>query len=115
SRAGGDLGREGWFSPPLRLPAGGFPFAATGLHVSRRLVVAGLWVAGGVGTAGGVSGVLAAPPRGRPPLGAMLIAAGVVVAVLAVLPPAGSTDVLDYASYGRLVLLGHNPYVATPH
>ena len=45
----------------------------------------------------------------------MLIAAGVVVAVLAVLPPAGSTDVLDYASYGRLVLLGHNPYVATPH
>jgi hypothetical protein len=31
-----------------------------------------------------------------------------------VLPPAGSTDALDYAAYGRLVLLGDNPYVATP-
>jgi hypothetical protein len=112
---GADLVRQDWMYPPLRLPAGGFPFAATGLHVSRRLVVAGLWVAGGLGTAGVISGLLAARHGARLPLRAMLIAAGVVVAVLAVLPPAGSTDVLDYASYGRLVLLGHNPYVATPH
>jgi hypothetical protein len=42
------------------------------------------------------------------------VAAAVSVLVLAVLPPAGSTDALDYAAYGRLVLLGDNPYVATP-
>ena len=68
-----------------------------------------------LGTAGVISGLLAARHGARLPLRAMLIAAGVVVAVLAVLPPAGSTDVLDYASYGRLLLLGHNPYVVTPH
>ena len=112
---GADLVRQDWMYPPLRLPACGFPFAATGLHVSRRLVVAGLWVAGVLGTAGVISGLLAARHGARLPLRAMLIAAGVVVAVLAVLPPAGSTDIFDYASYGRLLLLGHNPYVATPH
>jgi hypothetical protein len=34
--------------------------------------------------------------------------------VLTVLPPTGSTDALDYASYGRIVVLGHSPYVMTP-
>jgi hypothetical protein len=29
--------------------------------------------------------------------------------------PAGSTDAFDYASYGRIVTLGHNPYVWTPY
>ena len=112
---GADLVRPDWMYPPLRLPAGGFPFAATGLHVSRRLIVASLWVSGVLGTAGVISGLLAARHGARLPLRAMLIAAGVVVAVLAVLPPAGSTDVLDYAAYGRLLVLGHNPYLATPH
>ena len=36
------------------------------------------------------------------------------LAVLAVLPPAGSTDSLSYAAYGRIAELGHNPYVMTP-
>ena len=30
------------------------------------------------------------------------------------LPPVGSTDALDYATYGRLLALGHSPYVTTP-
>ena len=78
--------------------------------------MAGLWVARlWWAPAGDQQDSLAARHGARLPLRAMLIAAGVVVAVLAVLPPAGSTDVLDYASYGRLLLLGHNPYVATPH
>ena len=34
--------------------------------------------------------------------------------MLAVLPPAGSTDTLDYAAYGRMVAIGHDPYVMTP-
>ena len=33
---------------------------------------------------------------------------------LAVLPPAGLTDTLDYAAYGRMVAIGHDPYVMTP-
>jgi glyoxylase-like metal-dependent hydrolase (beta-lactamase superfamily II) len=112
---GADLVRPDWMYPPLRLPASGFPFAATGLQVPRPVVVAGLWVSGVLGTAGVVAGLVAARRGARPPLRPVLIATAVVVAVLAVLPPAGSTDVLDYASYGRLLLLGHNPYLATPH
>ena len=31
------------------------------------------------------------------------------------LPPAGSTDTLSYATFGRIAVLGHNPYVMTPN
>jgi alpha-1,6-mannosyltransferase len=34
--------------------------------------------------------------------------------VLAVLPPIGSADPLSYASYGRMVATGHDPYTTTP-
>lgn len=112
---GADLVRQDWMYPPLRLPAGGFPFAATGLQVPRPVIVTGLWIAGAVGTVGVVAGLVAARRGARPPLRPALIAAAVVVVVLTILPPAGSTDVLDYASYGRLLLLGHNPYLAAPH
>jgi hypothetical protein len=44
----------------------------------------------------------------------LLIAGLVTVAVLTVLPPAGSTDALDYAAYGRLLDLGHSPYLTAP-
>jgi hypothetical protein len=36
------------------------------------------------------------------------------VVVLALVPVAGSTDALDYAVYGRMAALGHNPWVMTP-
>ncbi|MFI5083017.1 MAG: hypothetical protein ACHQCE_18250, partial [Streptosporangiales bacterium] len=45
---------------------------------------------------------------------ALWVAALAAAAVLAVLPPAGSTDTLDYAAYGRMVAIGHDPYVMTP-
>ena len=46
----------------------------------------------------------------------LLVGAGAAVAALFVfLPPAGGdTDVLNYAIYGRIAALGHNPYVMTP-
>ena len=44
----------------------------------------------------------------------LLVAGLITVAVLTVLPPSGSTDALDYATYGRLLALGHSPYVTTP-
>jgi hypothetical protein len=112
---GADLVRQDWMYPPLRLPAGGFPFEATGVAVRAGVVIAALWIAGLLAVAGLAAGLLAARRGARPPLRPILIAAGVVVAVLALLPPAGSTDILDYASYGRLMVLGHNPYIATPH
>jgi len=52
-------------------------------------------------------------------LQAMKIAAVAAFAILAVValalvPPIGSTDMLDYAIYGRIAALGHSPYVMTP-
>jgi hypothetical protein len=111
---GAELVREDWMYPPLRLPAGGFPFDATSVHVSLGLVVAALWLACLLGAVGVGAGLVAVRRGARPPMRRILVAAAVVVAVLAVLPPGGSTDVLDYASYGRLLALGHNPYVVPP-
>ncbi|MFB9250909.1 hypothetical protein ACFFWE_21940 [Sphaerisporangium melleum] len=68
-------------------------------------------IAGGLGLAVALGGLR----RGwRPPRGLIPVAAVLAVAVLAVLPPAGSTDVLNYAVYGRIAALGHDPYVTTP-
>ena len=57
------------------------------------------------------------PGRGgaRSPAIPRLLVTGafLIVAVLAVLPPAGSKDALNYAVYGRIAVLGHSPYVMT--
>jgi alpha-1,6-mannosyltransferase len=34
-------------------------------------------------------------------------------AVMALLPPLGSTDIMSYGAYGRMVVLGLNPYTTT--
>jgi hypothetical protein len=78
------------------------------------LVIQLTWAAviiGGLGTATG----LYALRRGWLPRRGLLLA-GTVIAVLAftLVPPAGSTDVLSYAVYGRIAALGHDPYVTTP-
>src|SRR5262249_13310834 len=45
----------------------------------------------------------------------VLLAAGILAAVaLALVPPFGSSDHLSYASYGRMVVTGHNPFTTTP-
>ena len=62
-----------------------------------------------------MAGLLAVRRGARPNARLLLIIGLITVAVLTVLPPAGSTDPLDYATYGRLLLLGHSPYVYTPH
>jgi hypothetical protein len=36
------------------------------------------------------------------------------VAALIAVPPMGSRDMTDYATYGRIAVLGHNPHVMTP-
>ncbi len=63
----------------------------------------------------GVALGLAAVGRGwRPPPRLLLGTGAAVAALLVFLPPAGSIDVLNYAIYGRIAYLGHNPYLMRP-
>jgi hypothetical protein len=92
----------GW--PPLEI-AGHLPVAAT---------YAALWAAAVLGGGGVIAGLLAVSRGARIPAGLLIATAVVAVAIFAMLPPAGSTDTLNYATFGRIAVLGHNPYVMTP-
>ncbi len=108
------LARESWMGPPLPMPGVGPPVELTSWHLPLNAVAVALWlcaIAGGVGVAAG----LVAVRRGaRPPIRLLLVTAAVVVAILTVLPPVGSTDSLDYMAFGRIMALGHSPYVMVP-
>ncbi len=93
-----------WPDPPLWLP----------LHLSQLTVTAASYTAIALGAAGVGLGLLAVRRGARPNLRLLAAAAVTAIAVLALLPPAGSTDSLSYAAYGRITVLGHNPYVMTP-
>ena len=108
------LVRSGWMRPPLVMPAAGPPWEISIRHVSADLVTYALWLAALLGAGGVVAGLLAIHRGARPSARMLLVAGLITVAVLTVLPPAGSTDALDYATYGRLLALGHSPYVTTP-
>ncbi len=96
------------------MPAVGPPFQIGGWRVQPGAVTVALWFAALAGGLGVAAGLVAVRRGARPPVWPLLAAAAIVVAVLAVLPPAGSTDALDYAAFGRIVVLGHSPYVMTP-
>jgi hypothetical protein len=105
--------RNSWEHPFIVRPAVGPPWA---LHVPWSLPVVSwaMWAAALLG-GGGMAAGLAAMSRGaRPPVRLLLAVGLVAVAAFTVLPPAGSTDALDYAAYGRMVVLGDSPYVMTP-
>jgi hypothetical protein len=73
-----------------------------------------LWVATVLGALGVAAGLLAVSRGARPKPRFLVGAALVVAAAFTVLPAAGSSDVLDYAAYGRMVTIGHSPYQMTP-
>jgi hypothetical protein len=105
--------RHGWAVASMPRSAANAPYLLD-LRLSPMTVTLGLWAAGLL-AAGGVLAGLAAVARGaRLPLWLMIGGAIVAVAALTVLPPTGSTDTLDYAAFGRMVLLGHSPYVMNP-
>jgi hypothetical protein len=105
--------RNSWEHPRIVLPAAGPPWALH-VHWSLPVVTVAMWAATLLG-GGGVAAGLAAMSRGaRPPVRLLLAAGFVAVAAFTVLPPTGSTDALDYAAYGRMVVLGNSPYVMTP-
>jgi hypothetical protein len=111
---GASVVRNSWAHPYIALPAGGWPWALSAHRWLIRDVTVAMWGAAILG-GGGVAAGLAAILRGARPPARVLLAAGLTAAgALTVLPPAGSTDALDYAAYGRMVVLGHSPYVMTP-
>ena len=107
--------RDGWQRPPIVLPALGPPWDLPTTHVSLGTASVALWIAVAAGTGGVIAGLAAIGHGARPSPRWLLIIAGIVVAVLTVLPPTGSTDAFDYAAYGRIVVLGHSPYLMTPY
>jgi hypothetical protein len=107
--------RDSWAYPPIVLPAAGPPWALPPTHVSLGTATVALWIAFLAGT-GGVAAGLAAIGRGaRPRVRWVIAVAALVVTVLTVLPPAGSSDAFDYAAYGRIMVLGRSPYLITPY
>lgn len=106
----------GFLGPSAAQPSlpGRFPVPwQLGLDPSPWLVTALLLAAVGCGAAGLVFGLLAVRAGWRlHPRRAM--AAGVLAAaVMVVVPPMGSADVLVYAGYGRIASLGEDPYRMT--
>ena len=94
--------------------AGRWPPWFGSAHPSALTVTAALWMALLLGVAGVATG-LAAIRRGWRPAARWLIAGSLVAAIaLAVVPAVGSTDMLDYAAYGRITVLHHSPYAMTP-
>ena len=106
--------RGAWMLPPVVMPAVGPPWELAVRHVSADLVTYALWLAALLGAGGVVAGLVAIHRGARMSARILLIAGLIAVAMLTVLPPTGSTDALDYATYGRLLALGHSPYVTTP-
>jgi len=110
---GVSLVRQDWMQPPVPMPAIGPPWELP-VHFSDRAAILAQWAAALLALGGLLAGLVAARQGARGPIRLILVAAAVAVVALVVLPPVGSTDALDYAAYGRLALLGHNPYVASP-
>jgi hypothetical protein len=107
--------RDSWMYPPVVLPAWGPPWDLQSAHVPVAVVTVALWLAVLAGLGGVITGLAAVRLGARPSVRGVLTVAALAVVVLTVLPPAGSTDAFDYAAYGRILALGHSPYVTTPY
>jgi hypothetical protein len=101
-------------SVPVMPRAGGGPPWWHALHLTATFVTVALWVALALGCAGVIAGLVAVARGARPPARAVMAAAFLALVVVAVLPPAGSTDAISYAANGRMAVTGHSPYVMTP-
>jgi hypothetical protein len=108
------LVRNSWMYPRIVMPSFGPPWDLRSVHITAGVAAVVLWIAILAGALGVVAGLTAVQRGARPSVRTLLIVAAVAVAVLTVLPPAGSTDAFDYAAYGRIMVLGHSPYVTTP-
>src|SRR5579863_5496685 len=101
-------------SVPLLPATSGPPWWWHALHLTATLVTVSLWAAMVLACAGVIAGLVAVHRGARPPVRAVLAFSFLAVAVLTVLPAAGSTDAISYAADGRMAVIGHSPYVMTP-
>jgi hypothetical protein len=108
------LVRNSWMYPKIVMPGFGPPWDLQSVRITAGVATVILWIAIISGALGVVAGLTAVQRGARPSVRTLLIAAAVAVTALTVLPPAGSTDAFDYAAYGRIIVLGHSPYVTTP-
>jgi hypothetical protein len=99
--------------PVMRKPSVSPPWWHA-LHLTATFVTVSLWAAMVLGCAGVIAGLIAVARGARPPVRAVMAAAFLAVAVVTVLPSAGSTDAISYAANGRMAVIGHSPYVMTP-
>ncbi|MDN3357149.1 hypothetical protein [Actinomadura sp. DC4] len=90
------------------------PFLTFGGSPSHATVVFLTWFAAISGGAGTLTGLHAARRERFVSPVRLLLAGAVAALVLALLPPAGSVDMLNYAIYGRITDLGRDPYSTTP-
>jgi hypothetical protein len=100
--------------PLMPWPPGIPPLEFSG-RLPPMLVYLALWAAALLGGGGVIAGLAALARGARFPARPLLAASFVAVAAFTVLQPAGSTDTLSYASYGRIAAIGHNPYLMTPN
>jgi hypothetical protein len=92
---------------------GSGPNRTLALAPADGVVAVGMWV-GLVCCAGSVLCAWFALRRGWEPSVRRVVLVGLLgAALLAAVPPLGSTDVLSYAAYGRMVVVGQNPYTTT--
>ena len=108
------LTRASWMGPPLPMPRTGPPFQLSSWRIPLDDIAVALWLAAALGGLGVAAGLVAVRRGARPPVRLLIGTAAIVIAVLTVLPPVGSTDSLDYMTFGRMVVLGHSPYVLVP-
>ncbi|HEV2255877.1 MAG TPA: hypothetical protein VGS06_22240 [Streptosporangiaceae bacterium] len=99
--------------PVMRKPSVSPPWWHA-LHLTATFVTVSLWAAMVLGCAGVIAGLVAVARGARPPVRTVMAAAFLAVAVVTVLPSAGSTDAISYAANGRMAVIGHSPYVMTP-
>jgi hypothetical protein len=99
--------------PVMRKPSVSPPWWHA-LHLTATFATVSLWAAMVLGCAGVIVGLVAVARGARPPVRAVMAAAFLAVAVVTVLPSAGSTDAISYAANGRMAVIGHSPYVMTP-
>ena len=98
--------------PPLP-GAGGWPPYSFDLRPNAVGVTGLLLVAVGLGAAGLLRGLAALSAGWQPPVRRLVAAGSVAAALLVLVPPMGSADVLVYAAYGRIAATGGDPYRQT--
>jgi hypothetical protein len=108
----------GLIGPSVTVPklasASPWPPYFTSGHPSHVAVTTLDWLAVGLGGLSLAAALLAARRGWRPSPQRLIIGCLLGVIALMLVPPLGSTDMLDYAIYGRIAALGHSPYVMTP-